>query len=268
MDLTDDDLGSLARFLAPRVTPDGRPAPPVTDLIHPVDPAVEQAWGKALREARARGRLATVLQQAAAARPEDDALREAVSLVPGVRPAIPEPRPAAAFALVAMLFLLFGFASATTAGVVLLVQAALPTPGEVAVASAPAPDRDDLPPVEPPTTAGIGVVRAPATDATGAGASVPAPPRVQLPPPRPVGPCEREGWFYAGWRRPKGDRFVVPYPVNVRAEPPSVENRWDSSSEVRCYLRKGDVVTIDRPPVDAGHGQLWIHVGPGLVLRP
>jgi hypothetical protein len=155
MDLTDDDLGALAWFLARRLSPDGQPPPPVTDLLHPVDPTVLAEWLATLTEARSNGRIAQVLRDAVAARPDDEALRETAGLVPGASSRPPGARrPAALLALAAMLMLMFGVASATTAGAVLLVSSALPerSPSVVradppAVVVASAGERADSAPV-------------------------------------------------------------------------------------------------------------------------
>jgi hypothetical protein len=333
MDLNDDDLGALAWFLARRLTPDGQPPPPVTDLLHPVDPDLLAEWTAALSEARATGRLGAVLRDAVAARPADEALRETAGLVPGAvgRPP-PDSRAAALLALAAMLMAMFGVATAATAGAVLLVGAALDLPGRSAaseptavvapsvrhgmvvegplvvegphpglvvegphpglvvegphpglVVEGPHPGlivEGPQPPSVPrgapapaavqlhdptPLVASVGMAPAPAQ--TRPPAPSPAAPRAASPA-EVERPCDEEGWFYVGRRRPKGDTFVVPYAVNVRAEPPSLENRWRSDTPVRCYLRKGDRVTLDRPPADAGHGHYWVHVEPSGVIRP
>ncbi|MEZ4241597.1 MAG: hypothetical protein R3F59_36710, partial [Myxococcota bacterium] len=139
-------------------------------------------------------------------------------------------------------------------------------PAAVALALDPEPEPPARPEREPEPVVAV-AVEAPEVE--------PAPVRVRPAPARvPVAvapavehPCDEEGWFYAG-RRPRGATFVVPYSVNVRAEPPRAENRWRSDTAVRCYLRKGDVVTLDEPAVDAGRGHYWLHVTPTNTVRP
>lgn len=81
------------------------------------------------------------------------------------------------------------------------------------------------------------------------------------------GPCKVDGWFYAGTDTPS-ERFVAPHALHVRAEPPSRDNGWNARTEVRCYLGEGDIVRLDRAPLELPGHHFWVHLAPEAVSRP
>lgn len=312
---TDDDLHALACFLARRVTPDLRAVPPATGAARPVELEAVVAWEHALADARARGGVAALVRQAAAVRPDDQALQEAANLVWPDRRGEGTRTAAVMVAVAALVALVVSVATLSTAGALLVVGIAIPDrevvvvsedpalpapvdprpPGiEVAAAGPVAPDSPlDRSGLGSPAPIRAGGVGAPAlregdgplgeplpdavTEPVQAAALVPiaTPMSTRTVSDAPKagnggdsGPCQVDGWFYAGRREPGSDVYVVPHPIYVRAEPPRKENRWNASTRVRCYLAKGDAVRLTEPAIGFPGGHYWIHVVPGSVTRP
>lgn len=84
---------------------------------------------------------------------------------------------------------------------------------------------------------------------------------------KPVDTCPKGGWVYAGRSRPEGT-FVAAYHLRVRSAPPSKDNGWNSSTPVRCYLQKGDIVRMAQPALELPNHHFWVYVAPGSVERP
>lgn len=88
MDLTNDQLESLAGFLARRLRPDLTPYDPIDA---PVRGATLQAeWARQLRRARLTHSVPRLIRAAARALPDDPALREASALAATSRAAARE----------------------------------------------------------------------------------------------------------------------------------------------------------------------------------
>lgn len=178
MTFTDDDLRALACFLARRVTPDLRVVPPAIGSLQPVEPEAVVAWEHALADARARGGVAALVHQAAAVRPDDVALREAAALVWPDRRGSGSRTLAVMVAVGAMVALIVGVASMSTAGALLVVGAAVGPPPVVTVTEAPSPAQQALAEVGDHPAASVRVVTAPdpapSDVADGDGADVPA----------------------------------------------------------------------------------------------
>lgn len=244
MNLSDDEITSLAGVLSRRLGPDWTPFDP-TDAASR-GPAFHAQWERRLRRANANRTLPRLIRTAARVCPNDPVLLEASALVAPVR--APSDRRTMFFLATSAAALLFTAAS-SLATTIALASTASRDPA-VSTITAPATHRGESVSWSA-STADVGVsgLRAdgkPGDPSSAASSSANG----------AVDGCARGGWVYAGGERPVGT-FVAPTGLYVREAP--------RGAKVGCTLPKGASVPVDDLAVRAAGDHFWVYVASGRV---
>ena len=130
------------------------------------------------------------------------------------------------------------------------------------------------PPTTPPPATNVPT---PPTPAPVVASTAPAAPQVTAPVRRSHSPdrCRRGegeivGYWYSGRAAPgaQGETVTIERDLNVRQDFPDRHNNYNFKSDVRCVLRKGDLVHLSKEPMLVPGDHYWVPLVTGDLTKP
>jgi hypothetical protein len=299
VELSDHEFSEIASFFAKRFPP-----PNVDDVP---GESLEADWKNALLDAAAKKQLYEMVAEYSARCPEDENLQALCSLLPGESRGSKALKYTLAAGVAASLAVVsttglaaiaLGMWSQGTWSSTSLAHNSPPSSiPHVVVATAEVRDNEPTEPAKAHTTTAL-EIETESTEAPLGLPTTPTPatniPQAQVPPtpttfasaaPAAAPPIKRRsysadrcrrgegeivGYWYAGKTAPgmEGETIAIERDLNVRVDFPDRHNNYNFKTDVRCVLRKGDLVHLSKEPMLVPGDYYWVPLVTGDLTKP